>query len=62
MTIGNPVFWLALCLTGLHFRGKLQHVGYVSEQKIKCQPPMRTRERAGIRLQDKLYGCGGGRL
>ena len=35
MTIGNLVFCLAFCLTGLHFRGKLQHVGYVSEQKQK---------------------------
>ena len=33
--IGNPAFCLALYLTGVHFRGELQHVGDVSEQKIK---------------------------
>ena len=36
VTIGNPVFCLFLNLTGVHFRGELQHVGEVSEQKIKC--------------------------
>ena len=35
VTIGNPAFCLALYLTGVHFRGELQHVGDVSEQKIK---------------------------
>ena len=34
-TIGNPAFCLALYLTGVHFRGELQHVGDVSERKIK---------------------------
>ena len=29
--IGNPAFCLALYLTGVHFRGELQHVGDVSE-------------------------------
>ena len=48
MTIGNPAFCLALCLTGVHFRGELQHVGDVSEQKINCWP-IRTRERGGVR-------------
>ena len=33
MTIGNPVFCLALYLTDVHFRGELQHVGYGDEQK-----------------------------
>ena len=33
MTIGNPVFCLALYLTDVHFRGELQHVGYGGEQK-----------------------------
>ena len=36
VTIGNPASGLALQLTGVHFRGELQHVGNVSEQKIKC--------------------------
>ena len=36
-------FWLNLYLTGVHFQGELQHVGDVSEPKIKCQP-IRTRE------------------
>ena len=35
MTIGNPAFCLALYLAGVFFRGELQHVGDVSEQKIK---------------------------
>ena len=34
MTIGNPAFCLFLHLTGVHFRGELQHVGDVNEQKI----------------------------
>ena len=38
VAIGNPAFWLALHLTSVHFRGELQHVGGVTEQKIKCQP------------------------
>ena len=33
---GNPAFCLFLYLTGVYFRGELQHVGDVSEQKIKC--------------------------
>ena len=34
MTIGNPAFCLGLYLTGVHFRGELQHVGDVSEEKV----------------------------
>ena len=49
MTIRNPAFCFALYLTGVHFRGELQHVGHEGEQKIKCQP-IRTREIAGVRL------------
>ena len=49
MTIGNPVFCLALYLTGLHFREELQHVGGVSEQKNNCGR-IRTREIDGVRL------------
>ena len=49
MTIGNPVFCLALYLTGVYFRGELQRVGQMGEQKIKCQP-IRTREIVGVRL------------
>lgn len=33
MTIGNPEFCLALYLTGVYFRGKLQHVRQVGGQK-----------------------------
>ena len=33
MTIGNPAFCLFLSLTGVHFRGELQQVGDVIEQK-----------------------------
>ena len=36
VTIVNPAFCLFLYLTGVHFRSKSQHVGDVSEQKIKC--------------------------
>ena len=48
MTIGNPAFCVALYLTGVHFRGDLQPVGDVSEQKIKCGP-IRTRGIGGVR-------------
>ena len=44
MTIGNPAFFLALYLTGVHFRGELRHVGDVSKQKFKCRS-IRTREK-----------------
>ena len=54
MIIGNPAFFLALYLTDVHFRGKLQRVGAVSEQEFKCQPN-RTREIGGVRLLDELY-------
>ena len=49
MIVGNPAFCLPLYLTGVHFRGELQYVGDVSEQKIKCGP-IRTREIGGVRL------------
>ena len=49
MTIGNPAFCLALYLTGVHFRGELQHVDHVGKQKIKCQP-IRTRKIAGVKI------------
>ena len=35
MTIENPAFCLFLYLTGVHFRGELQHAGDVSEEKTK---------------------------
>ena len=53
VTIGNLAFCF-LCLFGVHFRGELQHVGDVSEQKIKCWP-IRTWEIRGAKLQDGLY-------
>ena len=49
VTIGNPAFCLLLYLTGVHFRGELQHFGDVSEQKSKYWP-IRTREIDGVRL------------
>ena len=55
MIIGNPAFPLFLYLTGVHFRGELQHFGEVCEQKIKCRP-IRTREIGGVILSDVLYG------
>ena len=55
MTIGKPASWFFLYLTGVHFRGKLQHGGDVSEGgKIKCRP-IRTREIGGVSLSDVLY-------
>ena len=54
MTIGNSAFCLTLYLTGVHFPGKLQHFGDVSEQKFKCRP-IRTREIVGARLSEELY-------
>ena len=33
MTTGNLAFCFTLYLTGVHFRGELQHIGDVSEQK-----------------------------
>ena len=54
VTIGNPAFCLALRLTGVHFRGELQHVGHGGEQKIKCSP-IRTWEIAGVRLQEEVH-------
>ena len=50
VTIGNPAFYLFLYLTG----GELQHVGDVSEPKIKCRP-IRTCEIGGVTLSDVLY-------
>ena len=54
MTTGNPAFCLALYLTCAHFGDELQHVGDVSEQKIKCRP-IRTRTIGGARLSVELY-------
>ena len=55
VTVGNPDFCLAFYLTGVHFRGELQHIGHVGGQKIKYGP-IRTREISSVRLQEKLYG------
>ena len=49
VTIETPGFCLFLYLTSVHFRGELQQVGDVSEQKFKCWP-IRTREIDGVRL------------
>ena len=49
VTIGISTFCLALYLTGVHFRGEIQHVSDVSGQKIKCEP-IRTWEIGGARL------------
>ena len=54
MTVRNPAFCLALYLTGVHFRGKLQYVGHVGGQKIKCRP-IRTQEIGGVISQEELY-------
>ena len=49
MTVRNPAFCLALYLIGVHCRGDLQHVGDVSEQRIKRRP-IKTREIGGAIL------------
>ena len=54
VTIVYPAFCLFLYLTGVHFRGELQHSGDVSQQKIKYRP-IRTREIGGFSLSDVLY-------
>ena len=54
MTIGNPAFCHLLHLTNVHFRGKLQHVGNVSQQKIYSRP-IKTREIGGVSLSDVVY-------
>ena len=54
VTIENPAFCIALYLIVIHFRGELQHVGDVSEQKIKCRP-IRTRTIGGARSSVELY-------
>ena len=54
MAILLPAFCLSLYLTGVHFRGELQHGGDVSQQKIKCRP-IRTREIGSVSLSDVLY-------
>ena len=54
MTIGNPAFCPFLYLTGVHFRGELEHDGDVSQQKIKRRL-IRTREIGGVSLSDVLY-------
>ena len=46
VTIGNPTFCLALYLTGIQFRDKLQHVDWAKNQVLTNQ----TRETAGVRL------------
>ena len=38
VTIGDPAFCLALYLSGVPFRGKLQLGYYVGEQKVKFKP------------------------
>ena len=45
MKVGNPAFCLALYLTGIHFRGELQHVGDVSEQKNQVLANQNSRNR-----------------
>ena len=53
VTIGNAAFCLFLYLTGVHFRDELQHVGDVSQQKIKWRQ-IRTREIGGASLSGLL--------
>ena len=54
VTVGNSAFCLPFYLASLHFWGELQHFGLVREQKIK-RWPIRTREIADIKLQNKLF-------
>ena len=50
----NPDFCFALYLTGVHFQDELQHVGDVSQQKIKYRP-IWNREIGDATLPDVLY-------
>ena len=52
MTIGNSAFCPFLCLTGVDFRGELQHVGDVSEQEIKRPRLKEARNSSKIRTSD----------
>ena len=54
LTIVHPALCLFLYLTGVHFRGNLQHGGDVIQQKTKCRP-IRTLEIGGGSLLDVLY-------
>ena len=55
MTIGNQgVFCFLLCLTDVHLRDELIHVGDVSQEKIKYRP-MTIREIGSVTLSDVLY-------
>ena len=52
----QPVFCLTFCLTGLHFRGELQHVGDITEQNFRYGP-IRTLEITDIRLYRQYGPC-----
>ena len=54
VTIVHRAFCLFLYLTGVHFRGELQHGGDVSQQKIKCRS-IKAREIGCVSLSDVLY-------
>ena len=54
VTIVHRAFCLFLYLTGVHFRGELQHGGDVSQQKIKCRS-IKAREIGCASLSDVLY-------
>ena len=54
VTIVHRAFCLFLYLTGVHFRGELQHGGDVSQQKIKFRS-IRARETGCVSLSDVLY-------
>ena len=54
MTIVHPAFCLFLNLTGVHFRGELQHGDDVSQQKISVDQS--ELEKIGVvTLSDVLY-------
>ena len=45
VTTADSAFCLTLYLTGVHFRGELQHVGQVSEQKNQMPTNQNSRNR-----------------
>ena len=53
MTIVHPAFRPLLYLTGVHFRGELQHGGDVSQQKISVDQS--ELEIGDVSLSDVLY-------
>ena len=53
--IGNLAFCLVYYLTGVHFRGELQHIGDVSEQKKSSVDQLELEKQVVSDCKDGLY-------